>query len=372
MRWLVALIGVSTLVLVLWARDYPKKIQEFPEPWQVLEPGTPRPRFPVPRMISEGSGAAIAPGDLVQLHIRSRSQIPGRIWNDWGNWWTWVGFRKQEETSFFANEPRVASALVGLREGSVLEFVEANDEPGIDSRYAGTLNLNVFGDSRFYDWRKYVAEGSVNIYVSTASTPSVIEVKRVCKGQAKFRTVRLFDDGPVKVCPGLSCYTSHEPREAWIDEARMEAVCQDGRKVTFEYGPTGSRSGRSGRSPVQGYFDEWLRNAWDKLPKGVQFEGNRPPVAPPPSEPSRFTGLTNTRTKIELLARVKDPDGDRVTARIIKFPDHGQLSANPDGTFTYTPSPGWNGRDEVSYKASDGLVESELALAQVYVSPEKK
>lgn len=37
----------------------------------------------------------------------------------------------------------------------------------------------------------------------------------------------------------------------------------------------------------------------------------------------------------------------------------GSLSPNPDGTFTYTPKPGSSGAEQLRYKVSDGLMESE-------------
>lgn len=277
MKRSLVLMAVSTIVLGMLGcdalRDYPKKIQELPEPWKVLNPGTPRERFPTPRVISEGSGATIATGDLVQLHIRNKWVDEG-TWHERGNWWVWVGFRTPSDTSFFSTEPRVASALVGLREGSTIEFVDGNDGTGKDPEYAGVLRLNVFGDSQYYFWRKG-NQGDANIYVTSSGTPSQIEIKRVCKGQTKYRTVRLFDDSPVQVCSGLNCRVTTEAREAWIDEARIDAVCQDGKKVSFQYGPIGSRNGKEGRSPKRGYFDEWLLKAWDKIPRGVRLEGNQ-------------------------------------------------------------------------------------------------
>ncbi|MDP1985560.1 MAG: Ig-like domain-containing protein [Sulfuritalea sp.] len=347
--------------------DYPKKIQEIPEPWQTLDPGVPRARFPTPKVLTEGKGAVIAPGDLVQLNIRSKSGIPGRIWNDWGNWWIWIGFRAPEETNFFSTEPRTASALVGLREGSIIEFVDGNDGSGKSPEFAGILQPNVFGDADYYSWRKSVTD-SVNIYVSSYSTPSTVEIKRVCKGQAQYRTVRLFDDGPVKVCQGLNCYTSHKPREAWIDEAKIEAVCEDGRKVHFQYGPTGSRNGKAGRSPVQGYFDEWMYSAWKKIPEGVQFEGNHPPV----THSNKYTAQPGLPLKLNILANASDPDGNKLTVRIVKNPEYGKLAVNPDGTATYTPNPGWSGSDEFSFKASDGMVESDAARITINVPKSEK
>jgi len=137
------------------------------------------------------------------------------------------------------------------------------------------LRPNIIGDKDYYEWRKpgNPPFAYADIYVSTFKDPSVVEIKRVCKGQAQYRTVRLFDDGPVRVhTGGIGSYTSHEPREAWIDEARIEAKCADGRIATFQYGPIDSRSGKEGRSPVRAYFDQWLSDAWQKIPRGVQLK----------------------------------------------------------------------------------------------------
>lgn len=365
------LLGVSILVLGMLGcealRYYPNMIN--PEPWQVLDPGTPRERFPTPKMITEGGGPTIAPGDLVQLHIRSKSQVPGRLWNDWGNWWIWVGFRTQSDTSFFSTEPRVASALLGLREGDVLEFIEAGDQPGTDSRIAGTLLLNVFGDQSYYKWRKNVEGGSADIYVTTAGTPSQIEIKRVCKGKAQYRTVRLFDDSPVQRCTWapLQCSMTREPREGWVDEAKIEAVCQDGRTAIFQFGPVASRNGKEWTGPINpyNYFTEWEKKAWKNLPTGVQIAGNRAP------EIDRFYELSTVASKplaIPFLAKLKDPDGDQVYVKVLRKPTHGTLVEQPLGVWTYTPVPNWLGEDEFRFKASDGILESGEARVAITVT----
>lgn len=351
------LMGVSMLVLGMLGCDavssYPKKIQELPEPWKVLEPGTPRVRFPTPRVITEGGGPVIGSGDLVQLHIRSKSQIPGRLWNDWGNWWIWIGFMASEETNFFSIEPRTASALVGVHEGSTIEFVDGDDGSGKSPEYAGLLKPNIFGDADYYAWKKNV-RGDVSIYVSSYSTPSTVEIKRVCKGQTKYRTVRLFDDSPVQVCAGLNCRITNEAREAWVDEARIDAACQDGKKVSFQYGPIDSRNGKTGRSPKRGYFDEWLRDAWDKVPAGVQVEGNHAPVV----EATRVKTKVGIALHIDFRKFAKDADGDPLTARIIRVPEKGNLSQNPDGSMTYTPKEKFFGFDHATFGISDGMTET--------------
>ncbi|HUT93242.1 MAG TPA: Ig-like domain-containing protein [Thermoguttaceae bacterium] len=58
------------------------------------------------------------------------------------------------------------------------------------------------------------------------------------------------------------------------------------------------------------------------------------------------------------------------TAVLVTGPSHAAADAfqlNPDGSFTYTPEENWSGPDEFTYKASDGVLESELITVTIHV-----
>ena len=58
-----------------------------------------------------------------------------------------------------------------------------------------------------------------------------------------------------------------------------------------------------------------------------------------------------------VLANDADPDnssGGVITANVIEGPQHGTLTFNADGSFVYTPNPGYYGPDTFTYAASDG------------------
>lgn len=253
----------------LWGCDYlgtfPKNIREFPEPWQVLEPGKPIENPPKVEIVTQG-GVSIEPGDLVQIHILHQSPTQ-QNWDDRGEWWAWIGFLSQKETAFFSYEAEAVSSFVGLKQGTVFKFMEAKKGIGSGPQYAGKLHSNVFGDTGYYSWRKN-ATGFATLYTTVGSGVTAYEIKRVCKGQAKYRTVRLFDDSPVQICSGVKCSVSRGISEAWVEDARIDAVCRDGKKASFQYGPVVQK----GHSPKHGYFDRWLLEAWDKLPVGVQLK----------------------------------------------------------------------------------------------------
>ena len=68
-----------------------------------------------------------------------------------------------------------------------------------------------------------------------------------------------------------------------------------------------------------------------------------------------------------LLANDRDPDDDPLTVSLVGLPENGTLSLQPDGSFEYTPNPGFHGADSFSYMANDGQLDSTLATVTVAV-----
>ncbi len=85
-----------------------------------------------------------------------------------------------------------------------------------------------------------------------------------------------------------------------------------------------------------------------------------PPVepgqnAPPIANPDNNTTLVDTPIDGSLLPNDSDPDGDPLTINTtpLSGPSNGTIVINPDGTYTYTPDPGFEGEDEVVYEVCD-------------------
>ncbi len=65
-----------------------------------------------------------------------------------------------------------------------------------------------------------------------------------------------------------------------------------------------------------------------------------------------------------------DPEGDSLTfAAGSTSASHGTVSIGSDGSFTYTPGPGYNGPDTFSFNVDDGTTTSADALVRVNVGP---
>jgi uncharacterized repeat protein (TIGR01451 family) len=61
--------------------------------------------------------------------------------------------------------------------------------------------------------------------------------------------------------------------------------------------------------------------------------------------------------------------GDVLTAILVTGPAHGTLVFSNDGTFTYTPSAGFVGDDTFTYKANNGISDSNVATVTIHVKP---
>ena len=64
-----------------------------------------------------------------------------------------------------------------------------------------------------------------------------------------------------------------------------------------------------------------------------------------------------------------DIDGDLLSYAIANYPDHGSISLNSsDGTFSYNPDTDYDGTDEFTFRANDGMVNSNTATVSITIT----
>ncbi|QDS97670.1 hypothetical protein HG15A2_09340 [Adhaeretor mobilis] len=117
---------------------------------------------------------------------------------------------------------------------------------------------------------------------------------------------------------------------------------------------------------VSNMIGDWWSWVWNSM--GV----NGPPLALSDTTQvpvsSAFAALsTFIRPTDSLLDNDLDPEGGAVVAIKKSDPQHGTVVLNPNGTFVYTPDPGFVGRDTFTYAAFDFTQESEVATVAVVV-----
>ena len=81
-----------------------------------------------------------------------------------------------------------------------------------------------------------------------------------------------------------------------------------------------------------------------------------------------FAAVEDTALAMNLLAQATDVDGDTLAASIVAGAQHGQVSINADGSFTYTPDLNFNGADSFTYKVNDGMLDSNIATVTLVVA----
>jgi VCBS repeat-containing protein len=100
--------------------------------------------------------------------------------------------------------------------------------------------------------------------------------------------------------------------------------------------------------------------------------GNSPPVAVDDAytalEDIPFTAAAGLN---DLLMNDSDVDGNPLTVNTTPLvaPVNGSVLLNPDGTFTYTPNPNFNGTDAFTYEISDGFGGLAQATAVITITP---
>ncbi len=62
-------------------------------------------------------------------------------------------------------------------------------------------------------------------------------------------------------------------------------------------------------------------------------------------------------------------NGNPLTAIRVSNPTSGTLTLNSDGTFTYTPAPDYYGPDSFTYRANDGVADSNVATVSITIIP---
>jgi uncharacterized repeat protein (TIGR01451 family) len=99
---------------------------------------------------------------------------------------------------------------------------------------------------------------------------------------------------------------------------------------------------------------------------------NRPPVAVNDSyTTTQGRALIVSTPAASLLNNDSDPDGDPliVSGFDTTSVHGGTVAVNPDGTFTYTPAPGFTGTDTFTYTIGDGKGGFSTATATIMVNP---
>ena len=83
---------------------------------------------------------------------------------------------------------------------------------------------------------------------------------------------------------------------------------------------------------------------------------------------SANAGVTRTISAPGVLNNDTDADGDALSAQLASGPSHGTLALAANGGFSYLATSGYNGSDSFTYRATDGIAFSSIAVVSLNVS----
>ena len=83
------------------------------------------------------------------------------------------------------------------------------------------------------------------------------------------------------------------------------------------------------------------------------------------------SGLCRASILLDVIANDTDADGEKLRPQVETLPQHGTLELHENGTYTYTPDPGFAGEDRFTYRAADSMFVSDPAMVtlRVYSPP---
>ena len=113
-------------------------------------------------------------------------------------------------------------------------------------------------------------------------------------------------------------------------------------------------------------FVTWMSNGQDGSDQGVYARIYGPNGAPVANSSGNAGDEDRTITG---TVSASDPDGDALSYALLTGPQHGSLSFNGNGTYSYTPDDDYNGSDSFTFRTSDGSLNSSPATVALTINP---
>ena len=111
---------------------------------------------------------------------------------------------------------------------------------------------------------------------------------------------------------------------------------------------------------------------FDSLPATVTLTVTPKPT-PPTANPDAYSTGQDTPLTVTaptgVLANDAVGGGGALTAALVGGPAHGTLTLNPDGSFSYTPTAGYNGLDAFTYSATNSAGTAQATVSLTVTAP---
>ncbi len=221
----------------------------------------------------------------------------------------------------------------------------------------GSLQLNADGSFSYTPYGGFAGNDSFTYSASdgdTISAPITVNITiENSPPAATGQTYSVYENATLNASPGLLTTASDpdgDPLTLSLIQGTQNGTLTLNANGTFSYIPDSGFTGA----------DTFTYEVSDGIAATTAVTTiNVLPIDLPPttSAPSYSTqeGQPLSVALDNLLTYATDPQGLPMAVNLVASTTDGALSLNPNGTFTYTPTPGFVGSDQFAYTVSDGV-----------------
>jgi large repetitive protein len=205
---------------------------------------------------------------------------------------------------------------------------------------------------------------------------SVADGSRVTTGEAVVRVAGRNDPPVIKSVTGE---TDEDAEAAWSPS--VEDVDDDELSCSIESPPAHGRAWVAADCSTGTYRPDPYFNGPDTFRYSVTDGDHEETVSssvtfavhavndPPTAAPDTVTTFMGQQVTVPVLANDRDVDGESLVLGSLTAARSGTAVANPDGTVTYHPAPGFVGEDEFAYVLMDPHGATGTSVVRVLVVP---
>ncbi|MCD8566825.1 MAG: Ig-like domain-containing protein, partial [Geovibrio sp.] len=247
------------------------------------------------------------------------------------------------EYSFNPSNPAYESLREGQEITLTVKYVAVDDSVSLNSiSETGTITITVTGTND-QPWVKNVSK---TVYEGGDEISGQVKAYDIDNGDT--HTFALVDDAPAGFTFNSDGTWSFDPADPAYDSlAKGEILTL---KIPFT---ATDNSGAANAESEEGFITIKVKGTND-APVAVNDE----------VEVDEDGSVT-----FGVLGNDYDVDGDSISIKDFTQPEHGTVTLNQDGTFTYVPNENYNGDDSFTYTIKDQHGETSTATVSVTVNP---
>jgi hypothetical protein len=223
----------------------------------------------------------------------------------------------------------------------------------------------------------YADEAAYSVAVSLSDNDNSVVQSQVIANAYVAEADALSSAGPIAIT--ATSGGSFDGQVASFQDSRIDQVASD-LVVTINWGDSnttaGTVSASNGVFAVSGSHTYGATGGYavsvtlqDDAPSAVTATATGTATFAPTANADTYAATVNQPLQAPAPGVLANDSGANLTAQQTAAPSNGQLTLNANGSFTFTPNPGFSGTDSFQYEGCTGTVCSSPAVVTITVAP---